>query len=523
MHFNEKFNLLMKIANTTNTKLAKALGIDPSLVSRWRTGAREPADDSRYIQLLGVFFASQARQDFQRVALLELTGHQMEDKNIGESVIATYLTRWLSNESKISKESIHVLLDSIGSVGNHPHPIPNITLPVEPDGQAIELQSFSGTEGLRSATIKLLMRALKSNKTSQKLLLFSDEPMDWIIENPLFAKQWFYLMSSCIRKGMKIEVIHTLSRDSNEMAIAVQRWLPFYMTGAIVSYYYPEKRDDMFNHTAFILEGEALVTSTSVRGQSRDTVHYIYTTEDGAVTSAQIGFAAQRTLCKPLVRTYTGDFSHKYLEEQVALLATNSGNGVGMQSLLVSGMPITLLESMLMRKGISEVERGSIIEKQRERIQITQAHLMQKKFLMVISLPRITDVLKGKVPALLPELLTHQPFTYLPMEFHAHLLAIIAMLETYEHLEIAILPNKHMLHTVQLFAVQNAGLLVLKHRNPKFVFISEQNDLIGAIMRFINQEAARIPKRERNKQYVIEKLKAFVQRIEEGAEKRMLP
>ena len=114
---------------------------------------------------------------------------------------------------------------------------------------------------------------------------------------------------------------------------------------------------------------------------------------------------------------------------------------------------------------------------------------------MVISLPRITDVLKGKVPALIPELLTQKPFNYLPMEYHTHLMAIIDILKKYENLEIFILPNKHMLHTVQLFAVTNGGLLVLKHRDPKFVFISEENDLIGAIISFINQESARIPKR----------------------------
>jgi hypothetical protein len=80
-----------------------------------------------------------------------------------------------------------------------------------------------------------------------------------------------------------------------------------------------------------------------------------------------------------------------------------------------------------------------------------------------------------------------------------------------------------MLHTVQLFAVTNGGLLVLKHRDPKFVFISEENDLIGAIISFINQESARIPKRERNREYVVEKLLQFAERVDEGSKTRRLP
>lgn len=523
MEFSEKINLLMKMANTTNARLAEALGIDPSLVSRWRTGAREPSDDSRYIQLIGLYFASQARQDFQRVALLELTGHQMEDKNVGESVISLYLTRWLQGESKISSHSIQVLLDSIGTAGNIQHSLQEVTLPAEPNGEAIHTQTFAGIDGLRAATMKLLIHALNSSKRPQKLLLYSDEKMDWIVQNPEFAKQWVFLMGSCIKKGMHIEVIHTLSRDSNELVVAVQRWLPFYMTGAIVSYYYPHKRDDMFNHTSFILEGECTVFSTSVRGQNRDSIQYIYANDPLAIQSAEDGFRQQLSQCKPLVRTYTGANTRKYIDEMLNLFTGSAGSGLGMQGLLLSAMPTTLLESMLLRNGISPEETHRLVQQQQLRLETTAQHLQYKEFQMVISLPRITDVLKGKVTAIIPELLIQKPVSYLPLEYLAHLKGIIKLLETYDRLELVIIPNKHMLHNVQIFAMEHTGMMVLKHKDPKFVFISEQRDLISAIAGFVRQAALRIPKRERNKAYVLEKLREFAQRIEEGAPMRMLP
>ncbi|MGE0075241.1 MAG: helix-turn-helix domain-containing protein [Sphaerochaetaceae bacterium] len=523
MQFNEKINLLMKMANTTNTKLADALGIDPSLVSRWRTGAREPNDDSRYIQLIGIYFASQAKQDFQRVAILELTGHQMEDKNVGEPIIANYLTRWLSDESKISPKSIQVLLDSIGSAGNTVQAVHEVPLPSEPSGQAVHTQSFSGLQGLRAATVKLLMHALNSPKKQTKLYLYSDESMDWIIEDPEFAKQWIFLMSMNIRRGMHIEIIHTLSRDSNELATAVHRWLPFYMTGSIVSYYYPEKRDDMFNHTSFVLEGEATVFSTSVRGQNRDTIQYIYATDPSVISGGEETFKRQLQLCKPLVRTATGRNTRSYVDEQISLFSSASGSGVGMQGMLLSGMPPELLDRMLRRQEIPGEERKTILEQQMKRLKLMHQHLERKEFQMVISLPRITDVLKGKVTAIVPELITQQPFTYLPMEYHEHLMAVIDLLERHDRLEICILPNKHMLHNVQIFAMQNSGMLVLKHRDPKFVFISEQKDLISAMIGFMRQVSSRIPKRERNKAYVLEKLREFAKRVEEGSAMRMLP
>lgn len=523
MLFGEKIHLLMKMSNTTNAKLANALGIDPSLVSRWRTGSREPSGDSRYFHMIGVYFAAQAKQDFQRVALLEITGHQMEDKNVGETVIAGYLTRWLSNESKISTESIKILLDTIGSTGISDVQVPEMHVPAEPSGRPISTQSFTGIKGLQAGSVKLLLRALQSEKPGGKLLLYSDEPMDWITENPEYAKQWAFLVGECIRKGVRIEIIHTLSRDTSELEQAVQRWLPFYMTGSIESYYYPEKRDGLFNHTTFLLEGEATLFSSSVRGQNRSSVQYIFASEPYAVESAMQAFKTQLAQCKPLIRTFAGRDTARYIDQQLTFLSIANGSGAAMQDISLAGMSPELLERMLNRMALDRARRTEFAAQHQRRLEAMHTHLQHKDFLMVISLPRITDALKGRVPALVPELLTQQPCAYLPMELHDHLLGIIDLLMRYDHLEFCILPHKHMLHHVQIFAMQNTGMLVLKHRDPKFVFISEQWDLVGAMLGYINQEALRIPKRERNKPFVLEKLREYARRIEEGATTRMLP
>jgi hypothetical protein len=67
MKFNEKINLLIKMTNTTNASLATALEIDPSLISRWRTGVRQPNLSSTYIEKISDYFASTAKEDYQKV------------------------------------------------------------------------------------------------------------------------------------------------------------------------------------------------------------------------------------------------------------------------------------------------------------------------------------------------------------------------------------------------------------------------------------------------------------------------
>ncbi len=520
MRFNEKFNLLMKMSNATNTRLAHALGVDPSLVSRWRTGSREPGDSSRYIQLIGVYFATQARQDFQKVALLELTGHSLEDKNVGENVIANHLIRWLSDESKISTESIQLLLDSIGSSGGTESPIPrNIAFPPEPAGTPLTTETFYGDKGIQSAAVKLMLQALTIGRGA-KLLLYSDEPIKWMVENPEFTQLWAYLITECIKNGSRIEIIHTLARDSAELAVAVQRWLPFYLTGAITSYYYPHKRDGLFNHTAFTLQGYATVSSTSVKGQERNCIAYHYATDIRAISCAEVAFAAQLEECKPLVRTLTGDNVSQYLDQQSAFFAQGAGPGAGLQSLPLSGMPAALLQRILTQTTLTDARKDELVQQHAQREQSLIDHMAHTSFKMVISLPRITDTLKGLVPALIPELLSLRPCYYQPEEFLDQILHIIRLLENYPRMELYILPRKHMHQQVQLFAIQGAGMMVLKPREPRFAFISEQKDLISATFSFIQQEMARIPKRERTKSFIIGKLQAYAEKIRAGLENR---
>lgn len=518
MQFSEKMQLLMKMANTTNTQLGRALGVDPSLISRWRTGARQISHRSPYIPSISSFFAAQAKEDFQRVALLELTGHSMEEKDIEDDILASYLSQWLSNEAKIGFSSMKSLLEAIGNVHQGTSKtfgdMPAIT---EPEGRALAFQSFFGTKGLQSAAVKLLLRALQSERQEGKLLLYSDEPMDWMISDPLFSKQWSFLMTACIRKGIQITIIHTLARDSMELIEAVRKWLPLYLSGAVVSYYSPYPPDKIFCHTSFTLAGEAAVFSTSVCEQRNDEVLYLFSSEPQMVKSSQEAFGAQLAKCKPLVHALTGKTVSTYLTQQTRFFTRATGSGAALQSLFLLGMPHKLLENILIRMGIEETMRNRMVNEQNNRIKAMEEHLQHKDFLLVMSLPRITDALKGRVPALIVQLLTHKESYYQPMELHDHIVGIIDVLERFERFSVCILPSKYMSDNVQAFAMEDTGMLVLKHHTPQFVFIAEQHDLANAMLAYIRTEANRVQKRERNKTFVIQKLTDFAQRLAIGA------
>ncbi len=516
MRFNEKLNLLMKMSNTTNMLLAEALGIDPSLVSRWRTGSREPSVNSRYIQAVGAYFAAQAKQDFQRVALLELTGHTFEEKDAAESVLTGYLTRWLTNDSKISGEAMQTLLDTISqSIPVDARTKPLVELPSEPSGKSMLTQAFYGPTGIQEASIKLLLRTIAIGQGAT-LLLYSDEPMDWINSFPAFARQWAHLLMQCIQRGAKVKIIHTLARDSNELAVAVEKWLPFYLTGAITSYYYPRKLDGLFKHTMFTLQGCAGLISNFIKGQDRNSVQYLYCSDAAFIENMQKMFTNMLEQCRPLVRTFTNKAVANVHSQRFAFFAMPGNSCASMEVLPTTGLSVALLDRILTRNGMNAEDRMGILAKAKEQSQALKTHLARHEYTVLVALPRISEVLKGNVRAGSAELFLNKPCTFTAEEYLEHLKNVKEMLRTYSGLQLGIVARKFMIPNVYAFAKPGAGMLMLKQSDTMFAFISEQRDLVTALYRHIMLQMERLPKRERHKDYVLKRIDEFIAKIKAG-------
>ena len=69
MRFNEKFDLLMNLLNIPNNKMAKFMSVDPSLISRWRSGERDPLKNDAYVEMIAEYIMQHATD---RQCLFEL-------------------------------------------------------------------------------------------------------------------------------------------------------------------------------------------------------------------------------------------------------------------------------------------------------------------------------------------------------------------------------------------------------------------------------------------------------------------
>lgn len=217
--------------------------------------------------------------------------------------------------------------------------------------------------------------------------------------------------------------------------------------------------------------------------------------------------------CRPLVRVYTDKNIERYLAQNISFFAAPQGDVLTVQSDLMSGMSNTLIKEFFERGNIDPQKSEAIIGINDQRMGQINDKASPRSFKLVMSLPRITDVRKGIVPALIPELLSGRTFFYTPEEYKAHLRSLIELMQNVDNFEVLLFPRKHIIQSVQLFVVKDQSMIVFKQTTPRFAFVSEQANLVKAMESFINNAISKIPKRNSDKEAVIKTLSNFITKI----------
>jgi hypothetical protein len=145
--------------------------------------------------------------------------------------------------------------------------------------------------------VKLFLAEALSND-EREILLYSDQPMDWMSGN--YSLVLTMLMTECINKNIHIKIIHTVNRSITELTAAITWWMPLYLSGNIESYYCRKSAGTRFSHSLFIRPDTACIAGTSVRGMEHKTV-YTYSKTPEIVALAQDSFLSLLSESEPLV------------------------------------------------------------------------------------------------------------------------------------------------------------------------------------------------------------------------------
>lgn len=289
--FSKKLTDLMRVANVNNSALANAISIDPSYLSRLKTGKRKIPKNPSFLLPLSCYFSKTIKKDKKMMAdfkkLITEDGFSFDEDN--------YFSHEIIYDWLIEGENVSVNTKSRMDTLNHNR---------ETTDEINDDMFYYGNEGRQEAYLKFLDSIVDSDKITT-VLLFSDENMDWFIDYE-FSKRLVDTMIKIMEKGNHIKIIHSLERGLSELNDAIERWIPIYLFGKIDSYYYPKLKDHTMRRTLFIAPGISAITSNSF-GEDSYGALTIFIKNKKAISTLADEFNKYINVCIPVFNKFNAE------------------------------------------------------------------------------------------------------------------------------------------------------------------------------------------------------------------------
>ena len=307
--FGQRVKQLMFLVKISSSKLSKKLNVDPSYISRMRNGDRIPKYNSKIISKFCKYIVSMVCEQGKLQELNKIT--EMELDAYSECEVTEVVKNYLySVRFPDVMFPVKEYLDGInGQIFKYTDKMPQKDLYMYNELLNDTAIKYTGKEGLQRATLRLLANAAEEGE--KELLLYSDQNMNWLCGD--YKDRWLCFMWECIKKGVKITIIHNLARSANELSYALRLWFPVYLTGMVRSYYFEASHRSHFSNTMFINSGSSCVEGRCVRGMEEN-ADYFYNTDIDRVSKIRDEFLVLLKECKPLVITDADKLEKENLE-----------------------------------------------------------------------------------------------------------------------------------------------------------------------------------------------------------------
>lgn len=427
--FGQKLNEVMTLTGLSNARLGKLLHVDASYISRFRSGLRSPAANQSLADSLCENLLEQVREQALEPRLAALM--QVSETALTPEDAPLLFRRWIFDLAPEDPSPlVRGMLDQIGAVTDKKETLPLSFADAAPAEILAETDAvYFGQSGLRRAVLRFLGGVVQ--RKPGKLLLYSDQNMDWMVADPFFRAQWSTLMALVVAGGTEIRIIHNIDRDLTEMAAAIRSWLPLYPSGMIRSYYNKVPNRGLFSGTLFLCPGFACISGANVRGAEDADGLYRYDTQPAVLAAQETIFHAMLENAGELAQVEPATGTGRFGEDTITSL-TVLGN-----TLSLATMPEETLLSALNRAGADDDTRVRLLSLRGERKDVL-TRIAQKGFLHeYIPLPSREALQNGGVPMELPGL----SVAYTPEDFATHVKNVLALSEAYPQYRFFPLPE----------------------------------------------------------------------------------
>ncbi|MGN1013032.1 MAG: helix-turn-helix domain-containing protein, partial [Clostridia bacterium] len=262
----KNFSDILLNLNISIADLSRAIGYDASLLSKIRSGSKNPSKPQDFIESVCNFIVTKYKSEDDKKSISLLIGCSLKDLD-NSSNYFNKLSKWLSTNSIPNNNKIDKFLSNLDNfnLDNYIKAIhfDEMKVPFVPFYKSGS-KTYYGIEEMKQGELDFF-KATVFSKSNESVFMCSDMPMEDMAEDVDFGKKWMFAIAMTLKKGLHLNIIHNLDRPFNEMMLGLESWIPIYMTGQVSPYYLSGLQNSVYCHFNYV-SGTVALTGECIKG-----------------------------------------------------------------------------------------------------------------------------------------------------------------------------------------------------------------------------------------------------------------
>lgn len=480
---NKNFNELITTLNVNMAELSRSSTYDSSLLSKIRTGNRNPAKPKDFIETVCNFIVKKYKTEDDKKAVALLIGSTLEELK-DSSNYYNKLLNWFSTNSIPSHNYINDFLSNLDNFNLSEYikaiHFDEIKVPVVPFYRAFS-KTYYGIEEMKKGELDFF-KATVLSKNNDSIFMCSDMPMEDMAQDIEFGKKWMYAIAIMLKKGLHLNIIHNLDRPFNEMMLGLESWLPIYMTGQISPYFFKRLQDNIYCHFNYV-SGTVALFGECINGY-HDKGKYTLTTNKTDISYYKTKAECLLRKATPLMEIYKEDSKNAYNAFLASSVRIKANRRRILSSLPIHTISDDLLLRILKHNNISdeEIERiKKAVDMQKNILKETIENNIVKDEFSNLSLEEFET---SPLSLFLADNFYEKKIYYTYEEYQEHLNLTKKYEKNNNNYKLSI-NNNTTFKNIQILIFEKKFVMISKANSPSIHFVIHHPKLRNAIENFI--------------------------------------
>lgn len=479
----KNFNELITTLNINMSELSRLTSYDASLLSKIRTGNRNPTHPKDFATDVCNFIVKKCKSDDDKKAVALLINSTLEELENNLNYF-NKLFNWVTTNSTPSHNYIDDFLTNLDKFDLNEYikaiHFDEMKVPFVPFYKAIS-KTYYGIEEMKKGELDFF-KATVLSKNIDPIFMCSDMPMEDMAQDVEFGKKWMFAIAMTLKKGFHLNIIHNLDRPFNEMMLGLESWIPIYMTGQVSPYYFKGLQDNIYCHFNYVSDTVALF------GECINGYHnkgkYTLTTNKNDISYYKTKFECLLSKATPLMEIYKIENRNSYSSFITASANINENRRRILSSLPIHTIPDELLMKILKRNKVSNEDIKHIqfsIQEQKEIIDNTlQTDIFEDEIVEISK----EEFIKSPLSLFLADSFFETEIYYTYEDYLEHLKLTKEYAKNNTNYKLSF-NHHHIFKNIQILILEKHWVMISKNKSPSIHFVIHHPKLRNAIENFI--------------------------------------